>query len=709
MSFRFAVVALLAICHVAGSAADTDGTTRQSTLPDNAIPNAAPTGIEELVVTGNSSVVERLSGVGSATTIDADTLRLVGQTHIYETMVRVPGVWVSKGSEEEHLTAIRSPVYTGTGACGEFIYLENGVPIRPAGFCNINNLFEVNSEQAARLEVLRGAGSALFGSNALHGAINVVTPTLAEPGRLLLEGGPDDYGAVRLSVSAMADEQLLRFDGVGVSTNGYRDATGHDEQKVTLTQLGPVAGWDVHTTFDWTNLNQETGGYVVGYGAYKDNQLRKSNPNPESYRDAWAIRFVSEWRRELDSGDELSVTPYFRRSRMEFLQHFLPGEPLEQNGQNSAGVQTVLSGIRGALDWRAGVDAEWATGDLYEFQQHPAQGSAFIVATRPVGVHYDYDVTSLMGAIHYDLRYAVNDDVAIVHSARLEYLGYDYNNHALDGNTKDDGTPCGFGGCLYTRPPDRDDSYTNTAWRLGVDWSVAPNLTAYALASNGFRPPQATELYRLQSSQNVADLKSEEVDSYEIGGRGNVQSFDYSTAIYAERSTHVILRDANGFNVSNGRLESAGIEWDFGWTPYENNRLSVIGTYARHTYAFDRNVTGGEIIKDGHDVDTAPRWLGSAHWSYTPTPGIESEVEMVYQGRYYLDAASTTSYDGFTLWNWRGTWQVNPHWRLFARVMNIGDIRYADRGDFAFGTYRYFPGTPRQLFAGFEVSLGDWR
>ena len=97
---------------------------------------------------------ERLNGVGSASIIDAETLRLVGQTHIYETMVRVPGVWVSKGSEEEHLTAIRSPVYTGTGACGEFLYLENGVPIRPAGFCNINNLFEINSEQAARIEVI---------------------------------------------------------------------------------------------------------------------------------------------------------------------------------------------------------------------------------------------------------------------------------------------------------------------------------------------------------------------------------------------------------------------------------------------------------------------------------------------------------------------------------------------------------------------------
>ena len=668
-----------------------------------------PEAVEQVVIVGDASVVERLNGVGSASEIDAQTIQLVGQTHIYETLVRVPGVWISKGSEEEHLTAIRSPVYTGTGACGEFLYLENGVPIRPAGFCNINNLFEINSEQAARIEVVRGAGSSLFGSNALHGAINVVTPTTAEPGKLSLEGGPDDYGAARLSASTNFDEQLLRFDGMGVTTNGYRDATGHDEQKITLTQLGPVAGYDVHTTFEWTNLNQETGGFVIGYGAYKDNQLRKSNPNPESYRDAWSLRFVSEWVRELDSGVQFEITPYFRRSQMQFLQHFLPGEPLEQNGQNSAGAQISLSGARGALDWRAGTDFEWAYGDLYEFQAKPAQGSAFIVGTRPVGVHYDYDVTSLMSAAHYDLRYSLSDDVALVHSARLEWLGYDYTNHALDGNTRDDGTACGFGGCLYTRPPDRDDSYTNTAFRVGVDWSMDPALTIYALAGNGFRPPQATELYRLQSGQNVADLDSEEVTSYEIGGRGSAAAFDYSTAIYAERSTHVILRDANGFNVSNGKLESAGIEWDLGWTPWQGNHLSVIGTYARHTYAFDRAVTGGEVIKDGHDVDTAPRWLGSAHWMFQPTANIESEVEMVYQGKYYLDAASTASYGGFTLWNWRGSWQVSPHWRVFARVMNIADTRYADRADVAFGSYRYFPGTPRQAYLGFEVSLGEAR
>ena len=41
-------------------------------------------------------------------------------------------------------------------------------------------------------------------------------------------------------------------------------------------------------------------------------------------------------------------------------------------------------------------------------------------------------------------------------SLRAERTHYDYDNRMLDGNTRDDGSACGFGGCLYTRPADRD-------------------------------------------------------------------------------------------------------------------------------------------------------------------------------------------------------------------------------------------------------------
>ena len=47
-------------------------------------------------------------------------------------------------------------VATTAGSCGAFLFLENSIAIRPVGFCNVNELFEINTEQAHSIEVLRG-------------------------------------------------------------------------------------------------------------------------------------------------------------------------------------------------------------------------------------------------------------------------------------------------------------------------------------------------------------------------------------------------------------------------------------------------------------------------------------------------------------------------------------------------------------------------
>ena len=39
-----------------------------------------------------------------------------------------------------------------------------------------------------------------------------------------------------------------------------------------------------------------------------------------------------------------------------------------------------------------------------------------------------------------------------------------------------------------------------------------------------------------------------------------------------------------------------------------------------------------------------------------------------------------------------------PQWSLALRLNNALDRDYADRADFAFGSYRYFPGRDRTLF-----------
>ncbi len=134
------------------------------------LPAAAASGddetISELVVTSQRREEPRLLHAGNIDRLDGATIADVQHQHIHELLTRVSGVWLSRGSGQEHLTAIRSPVLTGGGSCGAFLFLEDGIPTRPAGFCNVNSIFEINTEQAHSVEVIRGPGNALYGSNA---------------------------------------------------------------------------------------------------------------------------------------------------------------------------------------------------------------------------------------------------------------------------------------------------------------------------------------------------------------------------------------------------------------------------------------------------------------------------------------------------------------------------------------------------------------
>ena len=119
-----------------------------------------PPELDAVVVTASRFAKPLADYAGSATRLSAEDIAQRGATHYADLLNLAPGVQLQRGSGQEGLLAIRSPVLTGAGACGAFLILEDGLPLRPAGFCNVNDLFEINTEQAGALEVLRGPGSA---------------------------------------------------------------------------------------------------------------------------------------------------------------------------------------------------------------------------------------------------------------------------------------------------------------------------------------------------------------------------------------------------------------------------------------------------------------------------------------------------------------------------------------------------------------------
>ena len=499
--------------------------------------------IEEIEVFSTNRRTEGLADVNAAVSvIGEEELDLIAHTHYQEALARIPGVSGNRNNGQESLMAIRSPVLTGNGACGAFLVAENGIPVRSAGFCNVNEMFDTHSENAAGIEVVRGPGSVFWGSNALHGLVNVVLPSPGDVGEFTLEGGPRGSSRIKASYGQDYGNFAQSLYITGVNEEGYRDDSGVDQQKVSwLYEYTLDNGIKMDGGFSYLNLNQETAGYVVGDGGYKDTTMRDTNPNPEAYRDSVNSRI---WTRfTMESGDwEYVLTPYFREVNMNFIQHFLPGTPIEDTEHRSLGFQfAAYRDLGNDSTFSYGLDVESTDGNLFQSQPNPTQGSFFLRNILPQGAHYDYEVEARQIALFANYETALSDNWRLSIGARAEKMEYDYDNKMLDGRTDDQGVACRFG-CRYSRPGDRNDTFEDISPKIGLSYQLNNNNSLQLRAQRGIRAPQATELYRLQGSQTVADLDSVELDSYEFAFQGANSDLDYSVTGYFMRKKNEFLR-----------------------------------------------------------------------------------------------------------------------------------------------------------------------
>lgn len=691
-------IARCAACRIASRVAATVASGIACLLAGAAPLPAAATALDEIVVTANRLPTRVLDVAANTSRIDTDEIERLGPTHFSDVATEMPGTWISRGSGQENLTAIRSPVLTGPGSCGSFLVLEDGMPTRPTGFCNVNEFLELPYEQAAAIEVIRGPANALYGSNALHGTLNILLPEPGEspPLGISAETGPSHF----VRGSLLAD--LATGDGAHTGVvggllfdhdGGFRPDSGYRQAKGFVKFAEAVSGGRLELGASGNLLRQDTAGYITGKDSYKDESLRLANADTGAYRDADSQRFNARWQPAGNTdadGWDLRVTA--RRSAMEFLQHYLPGSPVERNGQAS-GAATLLHYFRsGRASVTMGLDLEIARGWLDEFQDNPETG----MPPRPAGQHYDYSVWEWTASPYAQAQLALSPRLALVGGVRLEWLRYDYDNHMLSGDTRADGTAC-VPACLFYRPADRSDSFTNLAPNVGLVFRVDDHNMVYSTLTRGFRAPQAAELYRLQAGQQVADLGSEHLDSLELGWRWQTAPVQLSLATYAMRKGNYIFQDSNRFNVSGGRSHHVGVELGLDAHSEAGLYASLAASWSRQTYAFSKAIAGGETIVDGNDIDSAPRTLGSLTVGWKIDPWL-AEAQWVHQGSYYLTAADGPKYGGHDLLNLRAAWQLSPAWRATVRLNNATDRLYADRADYAFGQYRYFPGREREAY-----------
>ena len=639
----------------------------------------------------------------SISSINSSELNKLEAQHPKQIFRRMPGVWVSRGSGQEHLTAMRSPVLTGPGACGSFLILEDGIPIRPSGFCNVNGLFETAFEISGGIETITGPASARYGSNAMHGVINVISKPVTDNKSISTNIGPNGYKNFKTSLGNQSDWGLSAF---AASNNGFREQSGYDQQKLKIRSDFQFRSWKASLNMTLTNLNQETAGYITGLNSYKDSTLNRKNLNPEAFRDANSQRLSLNLKRDEENGISI-LSPYIRNNDMQFLQHFLPGTPVEENSHSSFGLLFKRLFKFENYSLTTGLQIEMAEAELIETQANAlTTSSAFNNATRPQGKHYDYEVDSEVYALFIGLEdLYINDELLFYSDLRAESIRYNYNNRMNSGNTREDGTTCGFGGCYYNRPDDRSDTYNELSARAGIstDFDV---VNYFFQTSLGFRPPQINEAYRLQKKQNVSDLDSEKLTMVEIGTTFDLENLNGSLSIYKSKKRNSIFRDSENFVIDNGKTNHKGVELTLNMNISETSNVVSNFTYGDHKYDFNSDTSMQEKIRIGNEIDTSPKLMANLILNTSITDNLSLAFELERMDSYFTDAANLHEYEGHTLLHFRSDLSYSEKLKIYLRIDNLTDKDYAERADFnAFGGDRYFPGLPRETYVGFEYSL----
>ncbi|MGE5466124.1 MAG: TonB-dependent receptor [Ignavibacteria bacterium] len=680
---------------------------------------AAEADLSGVTVTGTREKAALSETPASVGVVKQSDIELAGPTHPQQILGQVPGVAIAVTNGEGHTTAIRQPFTTSP----LYLYLEDGIPIRATGFFNHNALYEVNIPSSGGIEVVRGPGTALYGSDAIGGIVNVLSRTPADRGGASLSAEAGSYGWRRLLGGAdtgWGDAGGARGDLNVSHTDGWRTKTAYDRQSANLRwDVAPGADSAVKTILGVTHIDQQTGANsALTYNDYLNNPTK--NNFSIAYRKVDALRLSTTIDKDLDAGTQVSLTPYFRQNKMDLNGSYnLSSDPrIERTNVDSYGLMAKWRrDFGGALRARliTGIDIDYSPGQRREDALNLTKtgaGADTNYTGYTLGARiYDYDVVykSVSPYIHGEI--SPTDRLRVTAGLRGDSLHYELTNHLATGNLV-------VGANKYYQVASTTADFSHVSPKLGATYALAPNHHLYASFNHGFRAPSESQLFRAgrDADANVARakaldalaLKPIRADQQEIGMRGNADGWNYDVVAYllTKRDDILTQRDlaTNAqVSVNGGKTEHRGVEMALGKSFAETWRLDVAASYAKHIY---KDWVTSTANYSGKEMEAAPRFIGNARLTWHPSAAATAQLEWTKISAYWLEASNSPTYGkypGHELFNLRGSYALQKDVSLFARIMNLADKRYADSASVSSSTAVYAPGLPRTYYAGLEA------
>ncbi|WP_198670703.1 TonB-dependent siderophore receptor [Oceanicella sp. SM1341] len=614
---------------------------------DEAGSEADPITLDPIVLTANRVPTPERE-VGSAVTI-------IGAEELEERQVRVvsdvlrsvPGVSVNRTGTIGGLTQVRLRGSEGN----QTLVIIDGIEVNDPASGSEFDFAHLLAQDIARIEVLRGPQSALYGSDAVGGVINIITrkgegaPSVSgeiEGGTRASFSGHATLSGATEGFDYLASIGTLRTEGFSSAAewlgnperDGYRNTT-------SFAKLGfdPLSNLRIDLVGRWTDFRAESDDFIGGIGATDapsasdGRQLfGRAQARLDLFEGRWQNTFgVSRTQHQLNYLADGAVT-----SRYE-------GNKTKLDWQSTLALRaTALPEVSHRITFALEYEEDEATSE-----------SAWSSFDRSIGQ------TGMVGEYQLGLW----DDLFLTASVRQ-----DMNDLFGDATT----------------------------WRTTAAYTFdATGTKLRASYGTGVKNPTLFELYGYTDTyQGNPDLDPETARGWDMGidqafwqDRGTL-----SVTYFNQRITDLIQGTGEtSVNVA-GTSAIEGVELGLALEP-----VDALTFRASYTWMNGEDATGAELVR-------RPRHSASLDVNYRFLSGKANvNLGLVWNGAqkdWAYDAAytrSVVSLDSYTLVNLAAAYKVSEAAELFARVENLFDTEYEE-------VYTY-GGAGRTAYAGLRVAF----
>lgn len=615
--------------------------------------------LDPMVVTATKVETKTLDIPASVEVIDRDKIEESGSGNAFEVLTNALGVMThSQGVSGMGMGSMTSRVMIRGVEKGTLV-LVNGVRLNQDGKYNLE---DIPAEAIDRIEIVRGGGAVLYGSEATGGVINIITKKNMK-NSIKVEAG--NYGRQRYAANLNYGKfsAVVNYQHKG-KVKEYAASTSKVYDYLKGTQKGILWNYQINDALTFTHN-------------YSKDEHRIQAKNPKTGK-------ISDGNRYYDTDQSFLL----RYDKDGWKGH------LSYGTQEKAYDKDIHTAKPYLYSWRKGHNTEFDISKTMNFGKNKLLVGAqyqredmdlYAYNKGPFDMTYKRNIYSLYAS--YNWQMGESDNLII--NARETWVrnvnGTQYN-HKTEKHIRSD-----------------NKSLSKFTPEVQYIHKINDNSRLYAKIGKSFRIPELTKIYGSGSMISQLNLKPEQGTHFEVGYKKDFNKADVRAALFSYKIKDAIdLVSGNPIDgncvYDNTDVRNTGIEIE-GKFKHDENWSSLVGiSYGRPQ---QRSLsTFGD--NDWHDYLNRYQLLGSVNYKKGK---FKSMLSVVFNGDRSANDKKKGSLKSQCFTDLHLSYSPEKNHKLFFHLNNIFDRKDWLNSGTPGGSSAYYYSLGRNFMIGYECNF----